>query len=303
MNLKNTTILILILTLNLQFSWGQELPKADLIYKNQLKNWQGGMTRWKLLNFVPLIGIEELKEGTNTFGKNPQNDIIVNSEFAPDFIGKIVVEKNQLYFLSDSNSTTQLGRIEVDSLYYTFDADHNSQKLHHQFITWYVQEVGGTYVLRFKDDKSPLVYNYTPEEYYPANDDFIVMGQYKKLKTPKMERLDNVIGTWQDHKVTGVVQFKIKGKKVKLKVINDYLVMYTDLTNTDTTFPLGRYIRIDTTNPDAVIVDFNYSFSPPRSCSDFTTCDIPPKSNHIPLRIEAGEKYSLRDKVILQPIH
>jgi uncharacterized protein (DUF1684 family) len=39
-----------------------------------------------------------------------------------------------------------------------------------------------------------------------------------------------------------------------------------------------------------VVLDFNKAYNPPCAFSPFATCPLPPKENHLPVRIEAGEK-------------
>jgi uncharacterized protein (DUF1684 family) len=45
--------------------------------------------------------------------------------------------------------------------------------------------------------------------------------------------------------------------------------------------------------PDAsgkVVIDFNKAYNPPCAFTAYATCPLPPRQNHLPLRIEAGEK-------------
>jgi uncharacterized protein len=39
-----------------------------------------------------------------------------------------------------------------------------------------------------------------------------------------------------------------------------------------------------------VVLDFNKAYNPPCALTPFATCPLPPKQNHLPVRVEAGEK-------------
>jgi hypothetical protein len=41
---------------------------------------------------------------------------------------------------------------------------------------------------------------------------------------------------------------------------------------------------------DKLVVDFNYAYNPYSSYNDNWDCPIVPEENHLPVRIEAGEK-------------
>jgi uncharacterized protein (DUF1684 family) len=67
--------------------------------------------------------------------------------------------------------------------------------------------------------------------------------------------------------------------------------MIADQTTGKETYGGGRYLYVSP--PDAmgkVVIDFNKAYSPPCAFSNFATCPLPPQQNHLPLRIDAGEK-------------
>ena len=273
------------------------------IYEKELDNWQRSMVLWRLRNFVPLIGLHLLSEGENTFGKDPSNDIVVNSPDAPAFMGVIFKDGQSISYRNTHEIEVTLNGKIVPEIEYTFDEDRNSERLKFNFIKWYIQYVEDDYFLRLMDETSPLVSSYEPYKYFPANGDFIFEARYKTYKKPKVIPLDNVIGTSQRYEHTGKAIFRYEGKKYELEVVGGSIIMFGDESNGDTTFPYGRYVRIKPNSEGWVILDFNYAFSPPRSVSLFTTCDLPPDQNHLPFSISAGEKYDGAGTDIIHPVH
>ena len=296
-----TIISALLVTFTLA-GFAQDLPVVDEVYEKTLDNWQRSHARWKLRNFVPLIGLDLLKNGKNTFGKDPSNDIVVDSEKAPDFMGVIIKKKDKLTYVNTNDIAAELNGETVEEIEYTFDGDRNSERIKHKFIKWFIQYVEDDYFLRMIDETSPLVSAYEPYDFFPANQEFIVEGKYKEYKKIKVIPLNNVIGLTQRYNHTGSITFKFQGKKYQVEVLEGAMVMFSDYTNGITTFPHGRYLRVKPDEDGKVILDFNYSFSPPRSISLFTTCEIPPEQNQLPFSIYAGEMYENTGQEIIRNI-
>ncbi|MEP6635073.1 MAG: DUF1684 domain-containing protein, partial [Acidobacteriota bacterium] len=108
--------------------------------------------------------------------------------------------------------------------------------------------------------------------------------------------ITNVLGMTDDETSPGALAFEVDGKAYRIDPIlekgeTDYFVMIADETTGKETYGAGRYLYV--TPPDAsgkVVVDFNKLYSPPCAFTNFATCPLPPKQNHLPFRIDAGEK-------------
>ena len=72
--------------------------------------------------------------------------------------------------------------------------------------------------------------------------------------------------------------------------------MVSDETTGDDTYSGGRYIYLKLPETDGTVtLDFNYLYNPPCSFSKFTTCLYPPRQNHLPFKVLAGEKIQAND--------
>ena len=110
-----------------------------------------------------------------------------------------------------------------------------------------------------------------------------------------------------DYVKYGEVQFIIDSQSYTLEVYQspeiiqrpgyeDYLfIPFTDLTNGETTYDVGRYLEFRIPEAEEVIVDFNKAYNPYCSYSPKFSCPIPPEPNHMPIAIPAGEK-KFKDK-------
>jgi len=106
----------------------------------------------------------------------------------------------------------------------------------------------------------------------------------------------------------GTVNFRLKERDFALGVYQierlanskagkNYLyIPFTDLTNTDETYPGGRYLDFSTTNFEDATLDFNIAYSPDCAYDKCNICPIPSGENRLPIRVEAGEKlYEKKD--------
>jgi len=106
-----------------------------------------------------------------------------------------------------------------------------------------------------------------------------------------------MINTVESDSCPGVLAFELDGKTYRLDAViergteNKLFIMFKDETNSKETYELGR--QLYTEMPDAngkVILDFNKAYNWPCVFTEYATCPIPPKQNHLPFRVEAGEK-------------
>jgi uncharacterized protein (DUF1684 family) len=79
----------------------------------------------------------------------------------------------------------------------------------------------------------------------------------------------------------------------------DYLfIPMKDQTSGKETYGAGRYLdaSIKDIKDGKIALDFNKLYNPYCAFSEGYSCPIPPKENHLPVRIEAGEKLFLKEK-------
>jgi hypothetical protein len=67
-------------------------------------------------------------------------------------------------------------------------------------------------------------------------------------------------------------------------------VPFTDLTSGADTYKHGRYLDLDRTPTGLYDLDFNKSYHPSCVYNPNYECPIPPKENHLPVAIRAGER-------------
>jgi uncharacterized protein len=154
--------------------------------------------------------------------------------------------------------------------------------------------------------KSPLLpadrKKFAGLKYYPIDLKYRVTARFMKTENPVLFKMKTTTARLPDYLKYGEVHFTIDGQNFKLEVYQspeiskrpgyeDYLfIPFTDLTNGDETYEVGRYIEFKIPMSEEVVVDFNQCYNPYCSYSPNYSCPIPPEANQLAIAIPAGEK-------------
>ncbi len=155
-------------------------------------------------------------------------------------------------------------------------------------------------------DRSPLL----PEDrrhfkglnYYPADLRYRVKAAFVKTENADLFQMKTTTDRLPEYRKFGEVHFSIDGQNLVLEVYQspeimkrpgyeDYLfVPFTDLTNGEETYDVGRYLEMRIPTSDTVTLDFNLCYNPYCSYNPNFSCPIPPQANDLKVAIRAGEK-------------
>lgn len=156
----------------------------------------------------------------------------------------------------------------------------------------------GSYSVVVFDDAALADSGITGIDTYPHDPDWVVEGRYRKApegRRIEVERLSNPLSV---HQIPSPVDLAvtIAGTEYVLAVLEDSpgrrLVVFTDETNGAGTPDIGRWLVLPLLASDgALTVDFNkttLSYHHVRPA--IFHCPLSPPGNHLPMRIEVGER-------------
>lgn len=161
------------------------------------------------------------------------------------------------------------------------------------------------------DERSPLKEEDLPYlDFYPAESAGRIKAKFALTPGEKPFELPTYSGITRAYRKYGVASFKYKGQNARLTLYEnmtfgnnplykDYLFLpFKDETNGETTYGGGRYLNMSKADAadGKIVIDFNYAYNPWCAFSDGYNCPIPPKENHLPFAVTAGEK-NYRKKV------
>jgi uncharacterized protein (DUF1684 family) len=244
------------------FSYQSEIRKWRQDRESQLKSADGWLT---------LAGLFWLKEGPNTFGRDASNDIALTE--GPARAGVVQFHEGK---------TTYQGReIKPDSPDFVAAGD----------LRLFVIHRGKRYGIRVKDKNSQVRREFTGLSYFPVDNAYRVEARF--VEAPDRIPIPNILGDVEKLPSPGCAIFALHGRELKLyPVLEDrqLFFIFKDLTSGKETYPAGRFLDADLPKNGQVILDFNKAYNPPCAFTPYATCPLPPKQNHLPIRIEAGER-------------
>jgi uncharacterized protein (DUF1684 family) len=157
-----------------------------------------------------------------------------------------------------------------------------------------------------KGEKSPLEKKARKKlkkiNYFPIDLSYRVKAKFVKTETPDLFKMKTTTSRLPDYRKYGELHFTLAGVDYKLNVYQspdvirmpqyaDHLFLpFTDRTNGEDTYEVGRYIDLTIPSGEEVVIDFNLAYNPYCSYNHNYSCPIPPVENDMPIEIKAGEK-------------
>jgi uncharacterized protein (DUF1684 family) len=138
-------------------------------------------------------------------------------------------------------------------------------------------------------------------KYFPVDLKYHVKARFVKNEKPEMFKMKTSTTRLPNYRKYATVYFTLDGQQYSLEVYQspdlmkqqeyvDYLfVPFTDKTNGNETYDVGRYLELRIPESDEVTLDFNLCYNPYCSYDHRFSCPIPPAANDLPIEIRAGE--------------
>jgi len=159
-------------------------------------------------------------------------------------------------------------------------------------------------------DSSPLLKeeleHFKGLPFYKIDSQYIVTAKINRIEKLKPFKMKTTTDRRPEYVVYAIATFQLKGNKYKLNIYKsygsskpeyeDYLFLpFTDETSGNDTYGGGRFIDLRSTEGNEMVIDFNQAYNPYCAYNHVYSCPIPPKENHLNVRIEAGVKYITKD--------
>ena len=144
--------------------------------------------------------------------------------------------------------------------------------------------------------------NFKGLPYFEVNKGYLVQAKFTRNTSANWFAMPHTRNKTYNYLPVGTLSFELNGKAMQLMAylhegVNptdtvELMVPFTDLTNGNLTYDGGRLLDVKANlNESIVWVDFNLAYNPYCAYNPDYSCPIPPKQNHLPIAVEAGEKY------------
>lgn len=150
---------------------------------------------------------------------------------------------------------------------------------------------------------SPLlpeqVAGFTGLSYFPPDYAYRVSARFEPSPTPEPVQIHASGGETRRYHKVGQLFFTVSGERCTLAAYQSatdqgtghLFVPFTDNTSGRETYGGGRYLEVETpVSTSSVVLDFNLAYNPYCAYNYHYSCPTPPRENHLPVAINAGEK-------------
>jgi uncharacterized protein len=245
--------------------------------------------------WLTLVGLYWLDEGANTFGRTPNNNLILDRDGVPNQIGTFLLKQSKVTFTVAKGVTVLHEGEPVTTLELVSDIDGKQTTLAVGSLRFFVVDRAGKLGVRVRDTEHPARKQFQGIQYYPIGADWAIDANFEPYAPTRRIAVVNVLGQTEQMVSPGAVVFTKDGTEYRLDTVlelpddQELFIMFADSTNGRETYGGGRYIYIPLPKDGRALVDFNRAYNPPCVFSDFATCPLPPKQNRLMLRVTAGE--------------
>jgi len=294
---KFSSVILFISIVVLLFACNTSTPVIidEAAYVEEIETWQEQrLERLKSKNgWLALTGLYWLEEGENSFGSDPENDIVF-PEKADAFCGKLVLDNGSVSLSVAEGVAIAWNDSLVTELELTDDHSKNTTRLQQGDLAWHIIKRGERYGIRLRDHTHPRIDELDHIPSYPIQTSYVVEATLEPFDEPRTMTVATPLeGFTESYECPGILNFRIKGKKLHLHPFTSgtgYFLVIADETSGLDTYGAGRFMYAFPDSTGRIILDFNKAYNPPCAFSPFATCPMPPRENFMPAAIEAGEK-------------
>jgi uncharacterized protein len=232
--------------------------------------------------WLTLVGLFWLKPGDNTIGSAPNNDFVL-PKTAPAQVGRLHLADGKVTLFEPSGAQKIL----------SFDED-KPDVVKAGSVSFFVIKRGERLGIRAKDSASPVRKNFEGMTYFPINP--AMRFEAKLIPDVKKIPILNILGLTDMEESPGWVEFTYQSHAYRLRPIYEdsasgktLYFLFKDLSNKTQTYQAGRMLNVPLPVNGKVDLDFNRAYNPPCTFTSYATCPLPPKENHLPFAVNAGE--------------
>ena len=243
--------------------------------------------------WVSIAGLFALKPGPNTAGSAKTNDIVLPAS-TPAALGRFVLANQQVRFEPAKGAQVTLKDQPITSAIDLKDDSGQGDELTVGDVHLVVHKSGDHLGLRVRDPNGPLAKGFLGFTWFPIDLQYRVAGRFIRDAESKPMKVLNTFNDMDEYKTEGVVEFTLQGQTMRLRPFttrpNRFYFVFRDASSGQETYETARFLYSDLLPDGTTVLDFNQAYNPPCAFNPYTTCPIPLRENHLPVKVLAGEK-------------
>ena len=268
---------------------------ADPGWVKQVEAWRAKHEADYSRDYVPLAGLAFLKEGINTAGSAPGNQVVLPGR-VPASIGRFIYRGGRARFEPAAGSGVTLNEKPLaNPVDLKTDSDAGGpDRLRIGEVSFWVHESGDRRAIRIHDPQSTVAKAFAGYRWFPIDEKYRVVGRFIKDAAPRDVKIPTLVGDYDEYRTEGVVEFTLLGQTIRMRPMTTrpgrLYFIFRDGTSGKETYEAARFLYSDLNADGTTVLDFNQAYNPPCSFNPYTTCPIPPAENRPTVRILAGER-------------
>jgi len=245
-------------------------------------------------DWVSISGLATLKPGVNTAGSASTNDIVL-PDSTPATVGRFVLGDAGVRFEPAPGAGVLLDKSPVSGpIDLRDDGAPEADELTIGEVRLVVHLSGDRRTLRIRDPNGPLARGFAGFTWFPIDSSYRVVGRFVPDAQPQHLRVVNTYADVDTYLSEGVVEFTLQGQTVRLRPFTTrpkrFYFVFRDASSGTETYRTARFLYADLRDDGTTVLDFNEAYNPPCSFNPYTTCPIPLRENHLPVKVLAGER-------------
>ncbi len=254
-------------------------------YLTQLEAWKSRrLAALKAADgWLNIIGRWWLESGTVSLGAGKGNDLVLAA--GPERLGTLFQDADGTVTFTPASGAAPI-TVQPNK--------KNPPQFTVDGLLLEITTLNGQNALRIRDTRSAEPAKLAALDYFPPQPEWRITANW----VPYAEPQSLTVGTTKDIdtevEVTHKAVFETDGRHFELIATHGSpeapQFVIRDLTSRDSTYPASRFVFGENVTTTSIVLDFNKAINPPCAFTEFAVCPLPPPSNVLPIRIEAGEK-------------
>jgi len=241
-----------------------------------------------------VAGLHFLRQGDNTVGSGPDNDLVLPYPDVPSAAAVIAMTGTTVAISAvDWIEFFHDGVPASEALLRLGTAERPPDTIAYGDMSFFLHYSGPRLAIRVRDQHAPLRTTFSGLKWFAPNPEYRTVGVFRPAEVATVVQAPNILGDLEPFDVAGTVTFELGGQAHSMEAWRSgtrLWFVFRDPTSADVTYPAARFLYTDAAAPNGdVVMDFNYARNPPCAYNPWTTCPLPPESNRLPVRVEAGE--------------
>lgn len=244
-------------------------------------------------SWLTLAGLYWLQAGANRFGAAADNDLVLANPAAPAHAGSIDYQAEKITLEVAPGVTITHNGAPISRLELQHDHTPTPTYVTVGAVTLLLIKRGQRYAIRLWDITNPARQAFTGLHWYPVDPAWRITARFVPYDPPRTLAITTMHGDIEEAKNPGYVVFAWQGQECVLdaeETPSGLFFNFRDQTNSDSTYPPGRFLSTGKPENGTVVLDFNQATNPYCAYTAYATCPLPPPRNRLPIRVEAGEK-------------